>query len=61
MKSNPPDWYSHAWSLDVKQQSWVEQTEQQVDFLKRRAGCVWKRLSPLMMANPLTIGSCSCW
>ena len=42
MKPNPPDWYRHAWSLDVKQQSWVEQTEKQVDFLVRQLSLTGK-------------------
>jgi len=27
-----PDWYRH-WSLDIKEQSWVEDTENQVEFI----------------------------
>lgn len=26
-------WYKEIWTLDIKQQSWTEQTKQQVDFL----------------------------
>lgn len=26
-------WYKEIWTLDIKKQSWTEQTEQQVDFL----------------------------
>ena len=33
MKSNPSDWYKHDWSLDIKNMSWVEDTESQVDFI----------------------------
>ena len=38
MQPNKPDWYKHAWSLDIKNQSWVEDTEKQVDFLSRTLG-----------------------
>jgi len=27
------DWYKHCWSLDIKNQSWTEDTENQVDFI----------------------------
>ena len=30
---NDPDWYKYGWSLDIKNQSWVEDTENQVSFL----------------------------
>jgi|GEM_PF-3392103 len=33
MKANPSDWYKHGWSLDIKNMSWVEDTESQVDFI----------------------------
>ncbi len=33
MKPKAPDWYRHAWTLDVQDQSWVEETDRQVDFL----------------------------
>jgi len=28
-----PDWYKHGWSLDIKNSSWTEDTENQVDFV----------------------------
>lgn len=28
-----PEWYKNNWSLDIKNQSWVEDTENQVDFI----------------------------
>ena len=28
-----PDWYKYGWSLDIKEQSWTEDTENQVEFL----------------------------
>lgn len=33
MKAQKADWYKHGWNLDVKNQSWVEDTENQVDFI----------------------------
>lgn len=27
------DWYKYAWTLDIKNQSWTEDTEKQVDFI----------------------------
>ena len=33
MKANSSDWYKHGWSLDIKSMSWVEDTENQVDFI----------------------------
>ena len=33
MKAQSADWYKHGWTLDVKNQSWVEDTENQVDFM----------------------------
>jgi len=35
MKAKSPDWYKTIWTLDIKQQSWVEETAAQVDFLLR--------------------------
>jgi SAM-dependent methyltransferase len=35
MRPKAPDWYRHAWTLDVQDQSWVEDTGKQVDFLER--------------------------
>ncbi|MHB8064994.1 MAG: SAM-dependent methyltransferase [Ruminiclostridium sp.] len=34
MKKINPEWYKY-WSLDIKNQSWVEDTENQVDFIVR--------------------------
>jgi len=28
-----PQWYRNIWTLDIKNQSWVEGTENQVDFI----------------------------
>jgi len=33
-----PDWYKYGWSLDIKHQSWTEDTENQVEFLVRALG-----------------------
>ena len=33
MKSNHSDWYKKIWSLSIKNMSWVEDTENQVDFI----------------------------
>lgn len=33
MKAKNSDWYKHCWTLDIKNQSWVEDTENQVDFI----------------------------
>jgi len=33
MKAQKKDWYKHGWTLDIKNQSWVEDTENQVDFI----------------------------
>lgn len=33
MQAKKSDWYKTGWSLDIKVQSWVEDTEKQVDFL----------------------------
>lgn len=33
METKNSDWYKHGWSLDIKNQSWVEDTENQVDFI----------------------------
>ena len=35
MKAKASDWYKTIWTLDIKQQSWVEDTAAQVDFLLR--------------------------
>ena len=33
MKAQKSDWYKYGWTLDIKNQSWVEDTENQVDFI----------------------------
>jgi 2-polyprenyl-3-methyl-5-hydroxy-6-metoxy-1,4-benzoquinol methylase len=33
MKVKNSDWYKNNWTLDIKNQSWVEETEKQVDFI----------------------------
>ena len=33
MHANNPDWYKYGWDLSIKNQSWVEDTENQVAFL----------------------------
>ena len=33
MEAKGLDWYKHGWTLDIKNQSWVEDTKQQVDFI----------------------------
>lgn len=33
MKIKNADWYKNNWTLDIKNQSWVEETEKQVDFI----------------------------
>lgn len=38
MKSSGSDWYKDCWSLDIKNQSWVENTAVQVDFIIRALG-----------------------
>jgi 2-polyprenyl-3-methyl-5-hydroxy-6-metoxy-1,4-benzoquinol methylase len=30
-----PDWYKNGWTLDIKTQSWVEDTPNQIDFIIR--------------------------
>ena len=32
------DWYKYGWSLDIKNQSWTEDTENQVDFIIKAMG-----------------------
>lgn len=34
MKAKHSDWYKNIWNLDIKNQSWVEDTEHQVTFIK---------------------------
>ncbi len=33
MKSTGEDWYKKIWTLDIVNQSWVEDTKRQVDFI----------------------------
>lgn len=35
MKIKDSDWYKYNWSLDKKNESWVEDTENQVDFVTK--------------------------
>lgn len=38
MKTNSLDWYKKNWTLDIKNQSWVEDTLHQVDFIIETLG-----------------------
>lgn len=38
MKAKDSDWYKNIWSLDIKNQSWVEDTENQVNFIIKTLG-----------------------
>ncbi|NCC06571.1 MAG: class I SAM-dependent methyltransferase [Clostridia bacterium] len=38
MKAKGADWYKHGWTLDIKNQSWVEDTENEVDFIIKTLG-----------------------
>lgn len=42
MQAKSSDWYKHGWSLDIKNQSWVEDTENQVDFIIKTLGLTGK-------------------
>lgn len=33
VKSMVNDWYKKIWTLDIQDQSWVEDTKHQIDFL----------------------------
>ena len=33
-----PDWYKYGWTLDIKNSSWTEDTEKQVDFVIQALG-----------------------
>ncbi len=35
MKANRSDWYKNGWTLDIKKQSWTENTVSEVDFLEK--------------------------
>lgn len=48
MKSKPSDWYKSCWTLDIKNMSWVEDTENQVDFIISTLGlCGTERILDL--------------
>lgn len=36
MKAMASDWYRRIWTLDIQNQSWVEDTKRQVDFLEEK-------------------------
>ena len=36
MKAMQNDWYKKIWTLDIQNQSWVEDTVHQVDFLMNK-------------------------
>lgn len=38
MKANRSDWYKNGWTLDIKEQSWTENTVGEVDFLEKTLG-----------------------
>ena len=38
MKSMESNWYAKIWTLDIKDQSWVEDTNRQADFLIEKLG-----------------------
>lgn len=38
MKARASDWYRRGWTLDIKNQSWTENTEHEVAFLVRALG-----------------------
>lgn len=38
MKENNKDWYKNGWTLDIKNQSWTENTIEQVDFIIETLG-----------------------
>lgn len=42
MEAQKADWYKHGWTLDIKNQSWVEDTENQVDFIIKTLGLTGK-------------------
>lgn len=42
MKIKDSDWYKNIWSLDIKNQSWVEDTENQVNFIIKTLGLTGK-------------------
>lgn len=42
MKAKSSDWYKNVWTLDMKNQSWIEDTENQVDFIIKTLGLTGK-------------------
>jgi len=38
MKARNSDWYKNGWTLDIKNESWVEDTENQVAFIIKTLG-----------------------
>lgn len=38
MKARKSDWYKDGWTLDIKEQSWTENTKEQVDFIIKCLG-----------------------
>ena len=38
MKAMENDWYRKIWTLDIQDQSWVEDTKRQADFLIEKLG-----------------------
>ncbi len=38
MKANRTDWYKYGWTLDIKGQSWTENTIGEVDFIEKALG-----------------------
>ena len=42
LKAKSIDWYKKIWTLDIKNESWVEDTENQVDFIIKALGLTGK-------------------
>lgn len=42
MKKMEDDWYKKIWTIDIQNQSWVEDTKRQVDFLIRKLNLTGK-------------------
>ena len=42
MQRMDSDWYQKIWTLDIQDQSWVEDTERQVDFIVRKLNLTGK-------------------
>lgn len=38
MEAQKSDWYKYGWTLDIKNQSWVEDTDNQVEFIIKAMG-----------------------